>query len=52
LTTTKPERRVHTSIDFTEKQHRALMDKLYKERKSLSQWGREQAEQYIAKSQH
>ena len=44
---TKTERRIHTSIEMPIKQHRALIERLFKERKSLSQWAREQAETYL-----
>ncbi len=44
----QPQPVVHASINMPPKMHRALMERLFKERKSLSQWGREQAEAYLA----
>lgn len=40
--------RVHTSVEFDAEQHRALMTRLFKERRSLSQWARDAAEAYLA----
>lgn len=43
------EKPVHTSVNLEPKLHRALTTKLFKERRTIAEWVREQAAEFVGR---